>query len=94
MIAISNVEVVDVASQTFVDYVIKIVSLGTAVRAALLALLSIKPLVETRLTKVLTTAHSEVRVTKNVGTDLTDESFGHFVEKLNPTVELFFCHLL
>ena len=58
------------------------VSLGAAVRAALLASLSIKPLVETRLTKVLTAAHSEVRLAENLGADLTDESTGYFVNKV------------
>ena len=82
MVTASYLQLVDLTSQAFVDHVIKIISLCAAVRAALLASLSIKPLVETRLTKVLTTAHSEVRVTENLGANLTVVSIGHFVDKV------------
>ena len=56
MVAASYLQLVDLAPKAFVYHVIKDFSLGAAVRAALFALPS-EPLVQTGLTKVLTTAH-------------------------------------
>ena len=57
MVTAPYLQLVDLTPQTFVDHVVEYFSLSVAVRAALFALPS-KPLVQTRLTKVLTTAHS------------------------------------
>ena len=50
------------------DCVIKIISLGAGMSAAMLALLS--SCVETRLPKVLTTAHSSLKMTVTLASDI------------------------
>lgn len=85
MIATFHLKLVDFASQTFVDYVGKFLTLSTTVRAALLVIL-LKPSVQTRFTEVLATAYSQVRFTENFGADLTNETIGYLTNKLSSVV--------
>ena len=56
-------------------------TLSTAARAAFLTML-LEPSVQTRFTKVLATAHSQVRFTENFGADLTNEAISYFTNKV------------
>ena len=81
MIATFHLKLVDFTSQTFVDYVVKCLTLSTTVRAAFLTLL-LEPLVQTGFTEVLATAYSQVWFTENFGADLTNETTWHFTNKV------------
>ena len=81
MIATFHLKLVDFASQTFVDYVAECFTLSTTVRAAFLTML-LEPLIQTRFTEVLATAHSQVRFPENFGADLTNEMTWHIRNKV------------
>ena len=81
MIATFHLKLVDFASQTFVDYMAKFLTLSTTVRADFLTMMP-EPSVQTIFTKVLATAYDQVRFPESFGADLTKETIWYFTNKL------------
>ena len=69
MLGASNFKVIDVTFENFVENVIEVL----LVAVWTCSLLLLEPVLEARLTDVLSTADSEVRVMENLGADIAVE---------------------